>query len=79
MESLDLVERQLLGQLNGRDFRLVQNLVRVRVANSAENVRIRQRSLHGVIFACQSLCKLVDRHGEDVDTARIEFLRIGFA
>jgi hypothetical protein len=50
----------------------VEDLVRVRIADSAEQARIRERSFDGVILGSQPLRELLARRFEDFDSAAIE-------
>src|SRR5262249_38876352 len=59
-------------ELQRRQARGVENLVRVGVADAAEKPRIGQRAFHRVVLARQGLSKLVTRDLKRLDAARIE-------
>ena len=56
----------------GDSLRGVQNLVGVRVADAAEDVRIGERALQRVVLARQALGELRQRRAEHLEPARIE-------
>ena len=55
VQALDLFRRQLAGQQHRRHLRGVEDLVRIGVADAAEQMRIRQRALQGVVLAASAL------------------------
>ena len=62
---------QLTCELERRQLRAVENLVRLRVANPTEEVWVGQRALQGVAFALQHLGEGLDVRGENVPAAGI--------
>jgi len=71
-EPLRLGRLETAGQLHRRQPGRVQDLIRVRVANSAEQGRIRERSLQRVILASKTRVERREAEPEDLDAARIE-------
>src|SRR6478672_612393 len=70
-QPLDLLLVELLRQRQRREPRVVKDLVRVGVADPAEQSRIGQRALEGVILGGQAFGKLRRRALEDLEsTAR---------
>ena len=50
----------------------MENLVRIRVADAADQVRIGERAFDGVALACQRGAKLVEAGLERLESARVE-------
>ena len=71
VQPFDLGASQLLRELDRRQTRRMQNLVRVRVADSTEEVRVGERSLHRMVLARESLRKLIDRRREDIQSTGV--------
>ena len=68
VQAFDLFRRQLAGQQHRRHLRGVQDLVRIGVADAAQQVRIGQRALQRVILARQRRAELPRR--STVSTSR---------
>ena len=73
-QSPDLRIAERLGLLERGETRRMQNLVRVGVANAAEETRIGQGAFDGVRLPRQSLAKRVKRRIERFDAPRVERL-----
>ena len=71
VQALDLFRCQLARQQHRRHLRGVKDLVRVGVADAAQQMRIRQRALQGVILARQRLAELLDRRRQHFEAAGI--------
>src|SRR5436309_3173614 len=54
----------------------MQDFIRVRVADSAEQTRVRQRSLERVIFTRQRLTKLFERRVDHLESAAVELRQL---
>ena len=71
VQARDLRVGHLRGQLHRRHPRGVQDLVRVGVADAAEQMRIGQRALDGVILAAQRARELLARRLQQLEAAGI--------
>src|SRR5882724_462031 len=60
---------------HGREPRAMQDLVRVRVADAREDVRVGQRALERVVLAGDRAAELLRVTGEGIDPARVERLK----
>src|SRR6185503_14705554 len=72
VEAEALLVGQGARELQRREPRGVQDFVRVRVADTAEEMRVGQRALERVALARQRLVKLLRRRLERLDAARVE-------
>ena len=68
-----------MGELDGREPGGVQDLVRVGVADAAEDARVGECSLQGAVLRGQRGAELVQAGGEHVDAAGIDGLHAVFA
>ena len=57
---------------NRRKLRLVKNLIRVRVTDSTNKTRVRERALERMIFFGKHRLESVQRRREWVDSARVK-------
>src|SRR6202030_3692363 len=72
--------RELACQRQWRQSRAVQDLVRVRVSDAAEQTRIGQRTLQGLILHLQSLGEVGQRAVADFESTHVELRkRVGTA
>ena len=70
-QACGLIGTQAACQLQRRQPRREQDLVRVRVTDSGEQVRVGQRTLEGVVLAAQLPIEVLQRQGKHVGAARI--------
>ena len=71
VEPFDFLRRELAGQLERRQPRRVQDLVRVRVPNAREQARIGEGALERVRLACQRRSERPEVGCEHVDAAGV--------
>src|SRR5688572_7731419 len=57
----------------------MKNLVRVCVADAAEQTWIGERTLNCVVFACEPFCKVFDRRSQNFECSAIKLGKFGFA
>lgn len=69
-QSPDGLGRKLLRQRHGREPGAVQDFVRIRIANAAEQVRIGQGALERVISQRERRAEFLQRAVEDIQTSR---------
>ena len=72
VKARDLVLRQLSSALEGGKPGFQEDLVGVCVADPAEDARVRQRPLQGVVLRAHRRRKLLERRGQGLHTARVE-------
>src|SRR2546430_13533659 len=73
-ERAHFVPGHLLREQGGRQLRAVEDLVRIRVADSREQARIGQRALQRVVLATQRGLEFVERARERLDPAALELV-----
>ena len=57
----------------------MQDLIRIRVADAAEQARIGKSPLEGAVFRCKCCAKGVEIAGEDFDSSRVHRTQAFFA
>ena len=79
MQSRNILRAELVGQGDRRQAGAVQDLVRVGVADAAEQMRIGQRALERMVFALQALAERRQIGGGDLESAQVECGKRTFA
>src|SRR5450759_5266509 len=74
-EARGLRVREARRERDGRELRAVEDLVRVRVADSGKEGRVRQRALQRVVLAPEACCEGLGRRLERLEAARVERLK----
>src|SRR5207253_361155 len=73
VKALDVAGRDPLRMRDRRKPRAMQDLVRICIADAAEQARVGERALERVILTHKALAEFFEGAGIDVDPAHVEF------